>query len=119
MVLLLAGQQELPTNNQSITSKPAKQIGRGSKPTTASISNQVAAMSTMKSQSKEPKSRRSTEAERQEQPAATSDSEDRALKNRRSQSRTASPKMSLPTTKARRRSPVDAAPEADQPEGAT
>ena len=119
MVLLLAGQQELPTNNQSITSKPAKQIGRGSKPTTASISNQVAAMSTMKSQSKEPKSRRSTEAERQEQPAATSDSEDRALKNRRSQSRTASPKMSLPTTKARRRSPVDAAPEAGQPEGAT
>lgn len=119
MVLLLAGQQELQTNNQSITSKPAKQIGRGSKPTTASISNQVAAMSTMKSQSKEPKSRRSTEAERQEQPAATSDSEDRALKNRRSQSRTASPKMSLPTTKARRRSPVDAAPEAGQPEGAT
>lgn len=119
MVLLLAGQQELPTNNQSITSKPAKQIGRGSKPTTASISNQVAAMSTMKSQSKEPKSRRSTEAERQEQPAATSDSEDRALKNRRNQSRTASPKMSLPTTKARRRSPVDAAPEAGQPEGAT
>ena len=119
MVLLLAGQQELPTNNQSITSKPAKQIGRGSKPTTASISNQVAAMSTMKSQSKEPKSRRSTEAERQEQPAATSDSEDRALKNRRSQSRTASPKMSLPTTKARRRSPVDAALEAGQLEGAT
>lgn len=121
MVLLLAGQQELPTNNQSITSKPAKQIGRGSKPTTASISNQVAVMSTMKSQSKEPKSQRSTEAERQEQPAATSDSEeeDRALKNRRSQSRKATPKMSPPTTKARRRSPVDAALEAGQLEGAT
>ena len=123
MVLLLAGQQELQTknNNRSITSKPVNQIGRGSKLTTASISNQVAAMSTMKSQSKELKSRRLTEAERQEQPAATSDSEeeDRALKNRRSQSRTATPKMSLLTSKARRRSPADAVPEVGQLEGAT
>jgi len=121
MVLLLAGQQELQTNNRSITSKPVTQIGRGSKLTTASISNQVAAMSTMKSQSKEPKSLRLTEAERQEPPAATSDSEeeDRALKNRRSQRRTASPKMSLLMIKARRRPHADAAQEAGQLEGAT
>jgi len=121
MVLLLAGQQERATINQSTTSKPTKQIDRGSKPITASISNQVAAMITMRTQSKEPKNQRSTEAERQEQPAATSDSEeeDRVLKNQRSRSRTATSKMSPQTTKARRRSPVDEALEAGQLEGAT
>lgn len=73
----------------------------------------------MTSQSKEPKNQRSTGAERQEQPAATSDSEvqDRVRKNRRSQSRTA--KMSPQTIKARRRPPVGEALEAGQQEGAT
>ena len=119
LLLLLVGQQEQATSNRSTTSKPTKQIGRGSKPITASISNQVAARSTTKSQSKEPKNQRSTEAEQQEQPAATSDSEeeDRVLKNLRSQSRIA--KMSLQTIKARRRSPVDEALEEGQQEGAT
>lgn len=119
MVLLLAGQQERATSNQSTTSKPTQQIGRGSKPIIASISNQVAARSTTKSQSKEPKNQRSTEAEQQEQPAATSDSEeeDRVLKNRRSQSRIA--KMGLQTIKARSRPPVDEALEVGQQEGAT
>jgi hypothetical protein len=121
MVLLLAEQQKRATFKQRTTSKPTKQIERGSKPIIASTSNQVAAKSTMKSQSQEPKNQRSTEAEQQEQPAATSDfeEEDRVLKNRGSQSRTATPKTSPQTTKARTRPPVDEALEAGQQEGAT
>lgn len=121
MVLQLAGQQERATINQCTTSKPTKQIERESKPITASTLNQAAAMISMKSQSKEPKNQRSIEAERQEQPAETSDSEeeDRVLKTQRSQSRTATPKMSPQAIKARRRPPVDEAQGAGQLEEAT